>query len=215
MDYIAYYRVSTKRQGESGLGLADQQQAARRFAGSNMLLREFTEVESGKKSTNRPMLLEAIAACKRAPGRALLIAKLDRLSRSATFINALLDSGVEVKCVDMPEANRLMLGIMAQLAQWERETISQRTRAALAALKARGVKLGAPDGGRAGRERARTSHKTFTPTSAVVDQMREMRGRGCSYGAIASRLNALGSAGMRAPWSSWTVQRTMRRATAA
>ncbi|RPD44365.1 resolvase [Hymenobacter sediminis] len=141
--YIAYYRVSTTKQGTSGLGLEAQQHAVAQYVRAPaQVLSHYTEVESGKKN-QRPQLLAAIAHARQA-GATLLIAKLDRLSRNAGFIFALRDSGVDFICCDMPDANTLTVGIFAVLAQHERELISKRTKEALAALKARGVALGTP-----------------------------------------------------------------------
>jgi DNA invertase Pin-like site-specific DNA recombinase len=151
--FIAYYRVSTAQQGRSGLGLEAQQAAVRDYlnGGRWELLREFTEVESGKRS-DRPELAKALAAC-RVHRATLVIAKLDRLSRNAAFLLNLRDAGVEFVCADMPAANRLTVGIMALVAEEEARMISARTKAALAAAKARGTVLG---GARAGAaERAR------------------------------------------------------------
>lgn len=137
MKFISYYRVSTKRQGESGLGLEAQQATVKGFLKpGDSLIAEFVEVESGKRN-DRPKLMEAIDLAKR-ESATLLIAKLDRLSRNAAFIFALRDSAVEFKACDLPDANTLTIGIFATLAQHERELISQRTKAALAAKKARG-----------------------------------------------------------------------------
>jgi DNA invertase Pin-like site-specific DNA recombinase len=141
--FIAYYRVSTDRQGKSGLGLDAQQQAVRDFlAGRGELLDAFTEIESGRKH-DRPQLAAALAAYKKHKA-ALLIAKLDRLARNVFFISGLMESGVEFIAVDMPEANRLTIHILAAVAEHEREMISKRTKEALQAAKARGTKLGSP-----------------------------------------------------------------------
>lgn len=141
--YTPYYRVSTQRQGASGLGLEAQRVAVRAFvANPTQLLAEYVEVESGRKN-QRPQLLAAIAAARQA-GSTLLIAKLDRLSRNAGFVLALRDSGVDFVCCDMPDANTLTIGLFAVLAQHERETIAKRTKEALAAKKARGFLLGNP-----------------------------------------------------------------------
>ena len=142
--YVAYFRVSTQQQGRSGLGLEAQRQAVRAFLkGDGTLLQEFTEVESGKRN-NRPQLNAAISQAQQT-GATLLIAKLDRLSRNAGFIFALRDSGVKFVAADMPDANHLTVGILAVIADHERQAISDRTKAALAALKVRGVQLGSPD----------------------------------------------------------------------
>ena len=141
--YVPYFRVSTARQGQSGLGLEAQQATVRAFVQDPaQLLTEYVEIESGKKN-QRPQLLAAIAEARRV-GATLLIAKLDRLSRNAGFIFALRDSGVAFVCCDMPDANTLTVGLFAVIAQHERETISKRTKDALTAKKARGAILGTP-----------------------------------------------------------------------
>jgi DNA invertase Pin-like site-specific DNA recombinase len=140
---VTYLRVSTARQGKSGLGLEAQQKAVSDYLSTGQwnLLEEFVEVESGKNS-KRPKLLEAIELCK-ASGAKLLVGRLDRLARDAAFLMNLKDAGIDFVCADMPEANRLTIGIMALVAEQEREAISKRTKEALAAAKARGVQLGA------------------------------------------------------------------------
>lgn len=145
--FVSYLRVSTKRQGDSGLGLEAQQKAILDFmnGGAWELVGEFVEVESGKRQDNRPKLQEALQLAK-ATGARLLIAKLDRLSRNAAFLLSLRDAGVDFVCVDNPQATPLTIGILAVVAQDERERISARTKAALAAAKARGVRLGCPNG---------------------------------------------------------------------
>ena len=142
--FVAYFRVSTDRQGKSGLGLEAQREAVLGYlnGGSWELIAERTEVESGKHA-DRPRLAEALAICKKHKAK-LVIAKLDRLSRNLAFIAALMDSGVEFIAVDNPHANKLTIHILAAVAQHEREAISERTKAALAAAKARGVELGNP-----------------------------------------------------------------------
>src|SRR5215472_8539959 len=147
--YIAYYRVSTERQGKSGLGLDAQRTAVIDYlnGGGWKLLGEFTEVETGKGRNalaRRPQLKAAIEVCRKQKAT-LLIAKLDRLARNVHFISGLMESGVEFVAVDMPMANRLTVHILAAVAEHEREMISARTKAALQAAKAKGTKLGAPD----------------------------------------------------------------------
>jgi DNA invertase Pin-like site-specific DNA recombinase len=146
--YIAYNRVSTKMQGESGLGLEAQNAATKTFVAScgasAKLLASYTEVESGKRA-DRPELVKALEHARLTDG-VLLIAKLDRLSRDAHFLLGLQKAGVRFTAVDMPHADNFTVGIMALVAQKERESISERTKAALAAAKARGVKLGNPKG---------------------------------------------------------------------
>jgi DNA invertase Pin-like site-specific DNA recombinase len=143
--FVAYYRVSTDRQGRSGLGLDAQRKAVTDYlnSGSWELILEFTEIESGKHS-ERPELAKALAECRKRRAR-LVIAKLDRLSRNLAFIATLMESGVEFVAVDNPTANKLTIHILAAVAQHEREMISERTKAALAAAKARGKRLGTPD----------------------------------------------------------------------
>lgn len=140
--FVAYYRVSTEQQGRSGLGLEAQQAAVRAYVGDRPLIAEHTDIESGKHA-ERPALLRALAEARSA-NAILVIAKLDRLARNVAFIANLMESGVRFVAVDMQEANRLTLHVMAAVAQYEREAISQRTKAALAAAKARGRKLGNP-----------------------------------------------------------------------
>jgi len=141
--FVSYVRVSTQRQGRSGLGQEAQRKAVEDYlnGGDWQLIEEFVEVESGK-SADRPQLQEALSMC-RATGAKLIVAKIDRLTRDAGFLLSLRDSGVEFVAADMPEANRLTVGIMALVAEQEREAISKRTKEALAAAKARGVQLGA------------------------------------------------------------------------
>jgi DNA invertase Pin-like site-specific DNA recombinase len=142
--FVAYFRVSTDKQGKSGLGLEAQREAVLTYldGGRWSLVQEFVEVESGKRN-DRPELAAALAACKKHKAK-LIIAKLDRLSRNLAFIATLMDSGVEFIAVDNPHANKLTVHILAVVAQHEREMIGQRTRDALQAAKARGKKLGNP-----------------------------------------------------------------------
>lgn len=144
--FIAYYRVSTAKQGESGLGLEAQQAAvaAHLKAYGGRLVTSFEEIESGKND-DRPKLAEALHRCKMT-GAVLAVAKLDRLARKVSFLSALMDSGVEFVACDNPTANKLTIHILAAIAEHEREQISARTKAALAAAKARGIKLGSPLG---------------------------------------------------------------------
>lgn len=141
-DAIAYYRVSTDRQGETKLGLEAQKEAVGAFTSANgfQLIAEFTEIESGKKN-NRPVLAEALKKCRQKKA-VLLIAKLDRLSRSVAFIAALMESKVSFRAVDNPGADKPYLQLMAVFAELERDMISARTKAALKIAKMRGVELG-------------------------------------------------------------------------
>lgn len=142
--FISYLRVSTARQGSSGLGVEAQRAAVQAYlnGGNWTLVEEFTEVESGK-NTSRPELAAALAAC-RLHGATLVVAKLDRLSRNAAFLLNLQDSGVKFVAADNPVVNDMVVGMLAVVAQFEGKLISERTKAALAAAKAHGVKLGSP-----------------------------------------------------------------------
>jgi DNA invertase Pin-like site-specific DNA recombinase len=146
MRTVNYYRVSTAKQGRSGLGEEAQRAAIAAFCAARGCehMGEFVEVESGKRD-DRPELMKALHRAK-VTGATLVIAKLDRLSRNVAFLAKLQDTGVKFMAVDMPEANELTIHIMAAMAQHERKAISQRTRDALTAAKARGTKLGNPDG---------------------------------------------------------------------
>lgn len=143
---VAYYRVSTASQGRSGLGLEAQRRAVSDLCAARdfTLIAEHTEIESGGRN-DRPELSEALRLAKLA-GAVLVIAKLDRLSRSVAFLSALQESGARFIAADMPEADELTVHILAAVAQRERKAISQRTKEALAAAKARGTKLGNPNG---------------------------------------------------------------------
>ncbi|GAB3719424.1 recombinase family protein [Spirosoma flavus] len=192
--YIAYYRVSTKAQGDSGLGLEAQRTAVARFI-KGIILAEYTEVESGKNN-QRVQLAAAIERTKK-EGAILVIAKLDRLSRNASFIFTLRDSGVNFQCVDMPDANTLTIGIFASLAQHERELISARTRAALAAKLAQGVKLGKPEnltaqGQKRGGETTRRNALANPANRRALSVADMMYKAGKNYSQIADYLNHSG-----------------------
>jgi DNA invertase Pin-like site-specific DNA recombinase len=192
--FVAYYRVSTDRQGKSGLGLEAQQKAVLDYlnGGAWDLIAEFTEVESGK-SADRPELAKALEACRRQKAT-LVIAKLDRLSRNLAFIATLMDSGVAFVAVDNPHANKLTVHILAAVAEHEREMISERTKAALAAAKARGTRLGNPRLSEAAAL-GRTSHKAATACrdANLLPVIREVQAAGFeSRNAIAAELNRRG-----------------------
>ena len=170
---IGYERVSTARQGASGLGLEAQRQAIAAYAEQRdaVLIARFTEVESGRNA-DRPELAKALHLAK-VTGATLVIAKLDRLSRNAAFLLALRDSGVRFSAVDLPEANDLTVGIMALVAQQEREAISRRTREALAVARERGVRLGNPEWHRgAPCGLARAQRRSGRPSRATPSGMR-------------------------------------------
>jgi len=189
--FIAYFRVSTDRQGKSGLGLEAQREAVMNYlnGGRWSLVDEFTEVESGKHS-DRPELAKALAACKKRKAK-LVIAKLDRLSRNLAFIAALMESGVEFVAVDMPHATKLTIHILAAVAEHEREMISERTKAALAAAKKRGQRLGNPgitEVAKRGRAVLKANARRFAANvRPIIDEI--MRAGATSHNAIAAKLN--------------------------
>jgi len=181
--------VSTDRQGESGLGLEAQRAAVARFIGSAPLLAEFQEVESGKRSTNRPKLTAALEHCRKHDAT-LVIAKLDRLARNVAFIANLMESGVEFQAVDMPYANKLTIHILAAVAEHEREAISERTKAALQVAKARGAKLGNPHW-KLSIAKARAARNKIKTSSSIIEMMKNRRNEGVSWRQIAEELNNL------------------------
>jgi len=212
--FVSYLRVSTARQGRSGLGLEAQRQAVADFlaGGSWRHVAELVEVESGARDT-RPRLADALALC-RIHGATLVIAKLDRLSRDAAFLLNLQKAGVRFVAADMPEANELVVGIMAVVAQAERKMISARTKAALAAAKARGVQLGNPGNlrnrdlgsARAADARTRRSAARAADLAAILA---EVRAAGASsLRQVAAALNAQGIPAARGgAWSATQVRR--------
>lgn len=205
--YVAYYRVSTDRQGESGLGLEAQRSAVARFiTDASLLVAEFQEIESGKSHVNRPQLVAALEECRRRRAT-LVIAKLDRLARDVHFISGLMKGGVDFVAVDMPQANRLTVHILAAVAEHEREAISQRTKAALEAAKARGTRLGNPRW-QESIERARAARNPVKPSPQVVEIMTKQRSNGASYRKIAAELNGLGIKALRGGiWHDTTIRR--------
>jgi DNA invertase Pin-like site-specific DNA recombinase len=208
--FIAYYRVSTDRQGASGLGLDAQRAAVLRHVGPGQPAAEYTEIESGKQHTNRPQLLAALQECRKRRAT-LVIAKLDRLGRNVAFISALMESGAEFVCCDNPHANRLMLHMLAAFAEHEREQISQRTKAALAAAKARGVKLGNPRPLEA-LQHANAVHRTRRPAPEILNLMQTLQGQGMSYRAIARELNRLHiKTGRGCQWYDVTVKQALQQ----
>jgi DNA invertase Pin-like site-specific DNA recombinase len=216
--YIAYYRVSTARQGKSGLGLEAQRQAVQEHlnGGNWRLVGEFTEVESGKRS-DRPKLAEALKEC-RLRGAKLIIAKLDRLARNVAFISNLMESQVEFEAVDFPQANRLTIHIMAAIAEHEAKMISERTRAALAAAKGRGKRLGgfrgrvgtAADCAKARHARSDNANARAADLAPVIE---DIKARGAkSLRSIAKQLNERGiSAPRGGEWSAAQVRVAIAR----
>ena len=194
--YVAYFRVSTARQGQSGLGLEAQQAAVRNFVGAEAcIVAEFIEIESGRKNS-RPQLQAAITQAKQQQG-ILLVAKLDRLARNVAFLATLMESHVRFKAVDLPAADEFTLHILAAVAQKEATAISTRTRDALAAKKARGFQLGTPANLTAeARTKALESLCRNAQTNLNNRQAAQLaallRATGVSLRDIAARLNESG-----------------------
>lgn len=208
---ITYYRVSTERQGKSGLGLDAQQNAVHDFVRSHQifLLDEFIEIESGKKN-NRPMLQQALIACKQ-QNAILLIARLDRLARNVAFVSALMESGVEFKAVDNPQAGKLIVHILAAFAEHERDQISERTIAALKAAKERGVELGSYGRHVLSKENKANAEQFARKMQPLIERLRE---RGITtVRAIMNELNRLQVPTYRntGKWHLSTVYHLIRR----
>ena len=214
--FVAYYRVSTQQQGRSGLGLEAQRAAVAVYlnGGKWDLLGEYTEVETGKGSNaldRRPQLRAALDVCKKRKAT-LVIAKLDRLARNVHFVSGLIESGVEFVAADMPQANKTMIQMHAVMSEWERDAISKRTKEALAAAKARGVKLGTagPENLRAVNDQRHEYAQEHAEKLEGV--LKGLRDRGLSQRAIAAKLNELGIQAPRGGvWYLATVQRVMAR----
>lgn len=213
---VSYLRVSTDRQGKSGLRLEAQRAAVQAYlnAGNWTLLDQMIEVESGKATTNRPELARAMALC-RLTGAILCVAKLDRLSRDAHFLIGLDRADVDFVAVDMPNANKLTVGIMALIAQQEREVISARTKAALAAARARGTKLGGyrgvppPDPAMASAARVA---KANAFAARVGPLAQELQASGMALEAIARELTVRGVKTARGgAWTGTAVKNLLGR----
>jgi DNA invertase Pin-like site-specific DNA recombinase len=219
---VAYYRVSTAKQGASGLGLDAQRAAVESLCavrGWDIIAPPFTEIESGKNNS-RPQLEAAINRC-RVTGAILVVAKLDRLSRNVAFLAALQDSDIKFVAADMPEANELTVHIMAAVAQAERKAISRRTKEALAAAKARGQKLGNPNGAaalrRAGKGNADATKALVANADTHAEQLRPviaaMTAEGCT--SLYAMAKALNQQGIRTPrdaqWHPSSVRNLMSR----
>jgi DNA invertase Pin-like site-specific DNA recombinase len=212
--FIAYYRVSTAKQGQSGLGLEAQQDAVARYVASGELMATYQEVETGKGAdalSKRLQLCSALDACRK-HGATLVIAKLDRLARNVHFVSGLMESKVSFVACDMPAANELTLHIMAAFAEHEAKRISQRTKEALAAVKARGGRLGV------------AGMKNLRPNIAVRQEAAEafagrlrpifegMGERGLSQRAMVLELNSIGvPAPKGGRWQLSQVQRVLQR----
>jgi DNA invertase Pin-like site-specific DNA recombinase len=216
--FVSYLRVSTQKQGRSGLGLEAQREAVAQYlnGGSWQLAAEFVEVESGRNDS-RPQLAAAVDEC-RLTGATLVIAKLDRLARDAHFLLGLSKAGIEFVAADMPNANRLTVGIMAMFAEEEARAISARTKAALAAAKARGTKLGGFRGhvvdGSTGTLALQAQADAFAASVAPIAQ--QLRDQGESLGKIAATLAARGIRTARGgAWTATAVRNLLARQQAA
>ncbi|MDF3832151.1 recombinase family protein [Cupriavidus basilensis] len=212
--FIAYYRVSTQKQGQSGLGLEAQREGVARYlnGGAWELVAEFEEHESGKGAdalAKRPQLRAAMDACRK-HGATLLIAKLDRLARNVHFVSGLIEAGCDFVAADMPEANKVMIQMHAVMSEWERDQISKRTKEALAAAKARGVKLGKPENLRGNVAERVEAADAFAAN--LTSTLRGYQAAGLSQRRMVEELNRLG---VRTPkggeWHLAQLQRVLAR----
>ena len=224
---VAYYRVSTSKQAASGLGLEAQKAAVKAFQETRggELLASYEEVESGKNA-DRPQLAKALAHAKRSKA-VLVVAKLDRLARNVAFLSRLMESSVEFVAIDLEHANRLTIHILSAVAEGEAKAISERTKAGLAAAKARGMKLGSARPGHwKGREHLRVKGAAKASAASAVahrkaadeaytdiaPQMKQLRDDGKSFQGIADALNDEGHATRRGkPWNASQVLRVLAR----
>lgn len=227
--FVSYLRVSTKAQGQSGLGLEAQRSAVAKHVetSSGRLLKEFIEVESGKRS-DRMELKAAISYARRCKAT-LLVAKLDRLARSVAFTATMMESGIDFVACDNPNANSFTIHILAAVAQYEREMISKRTKEALAAAKARGVSLGSSrpghwqgkeerrrEGSARGAAKAAQVHRAAADAAYedVLPLIQQLRAESMGINAIAKRLNQEGIPSRRGKqWYGATVKLVLSRAT--
>jgi DNA invertase Pin-like site-specific DNA recombinase len=212
--YVAYLRVSTTKQGIDGLGMAAQEQAIKAYNGN--VIAKFIEVESGKKK-DRPELAKALEHCK-LTGSTLIVAKLDRLSRNVYFIASLMEAKVDFVCCDFPEASPLTLHIMSAVAEHEAKAISIRTKAALAAAKARGVILGNPNLTTEGVSRGSIEGVKAIKEIAVRNAQRvfptiqALQGKGKSLRGIATELNTMSVKTPRGKqWTATAVKNALDR----
>ncbi|MGZ8213042.1 MAG: recombinase family protein [Methylosarcina sp.] len=212
--FISYYRVSTQKQGQSGLGLEAQQSAVMSYlnGGQWELVDSFTEIETGKGANaleRRPQLRAALEMCKKMKAT-LVIAKLDRLARNVHFVSGLIESGVEFVAADMPHANKTMIQIHAVMSEHERDQISARTKAALAAAKARGVVLGTAGAANLKpniEQRQQAAGEFAGKLKGVIEGM---MARGMSQRAMCAELNQLGiKTAKGGSWSLVQLQRVM------
>ena len=220
--FVTYYRCSTSKQEKSGLGLEAQQAAVASFIGAGKVVASYTEIESGRNN-ERPKIAQAIAHAKRSKAR-LVIAKLDRLARDVHFTSGLLKAGVDFVAVDMPFADKFTIHVIAAVAEKEAEDISKRTKAGLAALKARGVKLGAHRPGAhkltteamaVGRKLGSEWHRerAVQEMADLLPRMTELRQAGQTLQQICDTLNAEGQTTRGGTaWTPTQVRRVLVRA---
>jgi DNA invertase Pin-like site-specific DNA recombinase len=214
--FVTYFRVSTQRQGQSGLGLDAQRETVRNYlnGGNCEVVGEFTEIETGKGSnalSKRPQLATALALCKKT-GAGLLVAKLDRLARNVHFISGLMESKVKFVACDLPEASEFTINLMAAFAAHEAKRISERTKDALRAAKTRGVKLGiaGPTNLRSNIEARQRAADDFARNLAPV--INGLRAQGLSQRKIVEQLNRLNIAATRGgQWSLLQLQHLLKR----
>lgn len=212
--FITYFRVSTVKQGASGLGLEAQRQAVMTYLSGRdkTVLAEFVEVETGKGANaleKRPQLRLALEQCRKT-GSTLLIAKLDRLARNVHFVSGLIETGVDFIAADMPNANKVMIQMHAVMSEWERDQISERTKAALAAAKARGVVLGATGPANLARHTQQRQDAAGAFRERLKPILDGCIAQGRSRREIAEYLNQLGIKAPRGgPWSLGQVQRLL------
>lgn len=214
--YVAYYRVSTQKQGLSGLGLEAQETAVLNHLKNNIseLVATFTEIETGKGANaleKRPQLRKAVELCRKL-GACLIIAKLDRLARNVHFVSGLLETGCDFIAADMPHANKVMIQMHAVMSEWERDQISDRTKSALKAAKERGVKLGVRGSVNLKTDLDERIKKSLNYAKNLKGTIDSYLLYGLSQRAIVKELN---SVGVRAPlggeWSLIQLQRILKR----
>lgn len=213
--YVAYYRVSTQKQGQSGLGLEAQEAAVlNHLKDSNSeLMAAFTEIETGKGANaleKRPQLRKAIELCRK-QGACLIIAKLDRLARNVHFVSGLLETGCDFIAADMPQANKVMIQMHAVMSEWERDQISARTKAALQAAKSRGVKLGAAGSLNLQANLAERQAASIEFAEKLRGQIEGFKLRGLSLRKMVNELNNIGVTTIRGnKWSLIQLQRVIK-----
>lgn len=213
--FVAYFRVSTQKQGVNGLGMDAQRETVRQFlSNGGELVGEFVEVETGKGANalaKRPQLAAALALCKKT-GAKLLIAKLDRLARNVHFVSGLMESKVKFVACDMPEANDLTIHVMAAFAEHEAKRISQRTKEGLAAAKARGVVLGAAGTGNLRRHVSARRELAHENARRLMPVLEGFKAQGFTQRRMIDALNSSGiTTAKGGRWSLVQLQRVLAR----